>query len=74
MRQGNYVYTVKCLRGKFVVRLSEEKEVYKETVYWLERLADLNIPVPKVLAKGFSFLYINVLCGFYGRARHAVYG
>jgi len=51
--QGNYVYIVECPSGKFVLRLSEEKEAYRETIYWLDRLADLDIPVPKVLAKGF---------------------
>ena len=50
--QGNYVYIVGCLNGKYVFRCSEEKDAYKDTIYWLERLSMLDIPVPKIMANG----------------------
>lgn len=63
--QGNYVYIVRCTSGKYVLRLSEEKYAYKDTVYWLERLADLDIPVPKVLAKGHFEKYEYVILTYF---------
>lgn len=72
--QGNYVYIVECPSDKYVLRLSEEKDAYKDTVYWLERLEDLEIPVPKVLAKGHmeTFEYI-LLTYFEGKDIGLVY-
>ena len=72
--QGNYVYIVECPSDKYVLRLSEEKDAYKDTVYWLERLADLEIPVPRVLAKGHfeTFEYI-ILTYFEGKDIGLVY-
>ncbi len=49
---GNYVYIVELSDRKVVVRCSEEAEAYKDTIYWLERLVTLDIPVPRVLGKG----------------------
>ncbi len=50
--QANYVYIVEFTEEKIVVRCSEETGVYKDTIYWLERLAALDIPVPRVLGRG----------------------
>lgn len=50
--QGNYVYIVECAKTKYVFRCSEEKHAYKDTIYWLEKLSTINIPVPRVIAKG----------------------
>ena len=50
--QGNYVYIVECAGVKYVVRCSEEQNAYQDTIYWLEKLASIDIPIPKVIAKG----------------------
>lgn len=50
--QGNYVYIAKCAGVKYVVRCSAEQNAYQDTIYWLEKLAPLDIPIPKVIAKG----------------------
>lgn len=49
---GNYVYIVELADRKVVVRCSEEIGVYKDTIYWLEKLETIDIPVPRVLGKG----------------------
>ena len=63
--QGNYVYIVECTDKKYVFRCSEEKDAYKDTLYWLERLADLVIPVPIVLAKGTFAKYEYVVLTYF---------
>lgn len=63
--QGNYVYIVECTDKKYVFRCSEEKDAYKDTLYWLERLADLVIPVPTVLAKGTFEKYEYVVLTYF---------
>lgn len=50
--QGNYVYIVDYEKNKYVVRCSEEPHAYKDTIYWLERLSSIQVPVPKVVGKG----------------------
>lgn len=50
--QGNYVYIVEYKGIKYVVRCSSEKDAYNDSIYWLEKLALIDIPVPKVIAKG----------------------
>ncbi len=50
--QGNYVYIVELADRKVVVRCSEEQGAYKDTIYWLEKLETIDIPVPRVLGKG----------------------
>ena len=49
---GNYVYIVELADRKVVVRCSEETGAYKDTIYWLEKLETIDIPVPRVLGKG----------------------
>jgi hypothetical protein len=46
---GNYVYIVEFSDKKVVVRYSEEMGAYKDTIYWLEKLETIDIPIPKVL-------------------------
>ena len=41
---GNYVYIVELANRKVVVRCSEETGVYKDTIYWLEKLETIDIP------------------------------
>ena len=49
---GNYVYIVELADRKVVIRCSEETGAYKDTIYWLEKLETIDIPVPRVLGKG----------------------
>ena len=49
---GNYVYIVELADRKVVARCSEESGAYKDTIYWLEKLETIDIPVPRVLGKG----------------------
>lgn len=64
---GNYVYIVKCDDIKYIIRCSEDKNAYKDTVYWLKKLSVLDIPVPKVLFCGqyqkYSYLILNYIEG-----------
>lgn len=50
--QGNYVFIVELSERKVVVRCSEEVGAYKDTIYWLEKLEAIDVPVPRVLGKG----------------------
>jgi len=50
--QGNYVYIVELSDRKVVVRCSEEPDAYIDTIYWLEQLEAIDIPVSRVLGKG----------------------
>lgn len=65
--QGNYVYIVKYPRQKYVLRCSLERDAYEHTVYWLEQLAPLQIPVPQVIATGkfgeYEYLALSYLEG-----------
>lgn len=50
--QGNYVYIVECNGIEYVVRCSAESGAYDTSIFWLEELALIDVPVPKVIAKG----------------------
>ncbi len=63
--QGNYVYIVELSDRKVVVRCSEETDAYKDTIYWLERLETLDIPVPRVLGKGMYDGYEYVILTYF---------
>ena len=72
--QGNYVYIVECSVGKYVVRCSSERNAYDSTVFWLEQLALIKIPVPKIIAKGrFGEFEYLVLSYFEGKDIGLVY-
>ncbi len=62
--QGNYVYIVQCKNAKYVVRCNREKDVYKTSVYWLERLASIDIPVPRIIAKGSYCEYEYIILSY----------
>lgn len=49
---GNYVYIISGETDKYVVRCSDEAGAYADTVYWLERLKTVDIPVPEVITSG----------------------
>lgn len=72
--QGNYVYIVELKDRKIVVRCSKEEDAYKDTIYWLERLATIDIPVPRVLGKGtFEEYDYLILTYFEGKDIGLVY-
>lgn len=72
--QGNYVYIVECAGVKYVVRCSVEHNAYQDTIYWLEKLAPLDIPIPKVIAKGkFDEYEYLILTYFEGKDIGLVY-
>lgn len=58
--QGNYVYIVECRDTKYVVRCSLEPNAYKDTIYWLEKLSFLEIPVPRIIDKGSLDDWCNI--------------
>ena len=64
---GNYVYIVECAGVKYVIRCSLEPNAYEDTIYWLEQLAPIEIPVPKVIARGkfeqYEYLILNYFEG-----------
>lgn len=67
MGQGNYVYIIEYPDRKYIARCSRENHAYENTVYWLERLSSLDLPVPEVIAKGrfeeYEYLILSYLEG-----------
>ena len=63
--QGNYVFIVEYSEIKYVVRCSMECNAYDDTVYWLEQLASIEIPVPKVIAKGTFREYEYLILSYF---------
>lgn len=65
--QGNYVYIVECKDAKYVVRCSSENGAYDTSISWLEKLAAIDVPVPKVIAKGkydeYEYLVLSYIEG-----------
>lgn len=61
--QANYVYIVDLEEIKYVFRFTLECGGYKNTIYWLERLAEIDVPVPKVIKQGktgqFEYLILS---------------
>lgn len=64
---GNYVYIISGGTKRYVVRCSSEDNAYADTIYWLRRLREVNIPVPEVLADGkyqnYSYIILSYLEG-----------
>jgi len=65
--QGNYVYIVECAGAMYVFRCSSESNAYKNTIYWLEKLALIEVPVPRVISKGnfeeYEYLILSYIKG-----------
>lgn len=65
--QGNYVYIIECAGTKYVFRCSTECNAYSNTIFWLEKLSSIEIPVPKVIGKGnfkeYEYLILSYLEG-----------
>ena len=64
---GNYVYIVTCGSAKYIFRCSVTNDSYADTVYWLNELSALELPIPKVLFSGryenYDYLILNYLEG-----------
>lgn len=64
---GNYVYKISFDKDNFVIRINTCEDVYKDTIYWLDKLMVLGIPVPRVISCGsyseLSYLILNYIPG-----------
>ena len=64
---GNYVYIVSGETDKYVIRCSDEDDAYKNTIHWLKRLKEINIPVPEIIADGkyknYNYIILSYLSG-----------
>jgi hypothetical protein len=62
---ANYVFLIEFNDEKFILRLSKSDEY--NSVYWLNKLKNLSISIPKVLAKGqfetYNYLILNHIEG-----------
>jgi len=47
---GSYVYTLTFPSGKFILKISPDRGVIEGSSYWLSRLKDLPIPIPRIVA------------------------
>ena len=52
---GSYVYQIGIEQNTFVMRLTDKKDMYKHTVYWLDKLQ--NIVIHRLLGLGNAFLH-----------------
>lgn len=64
---GNYVYKICFGEETFVLRINNDKHAYKDTIYWLNRLQPLNLPIPAIIDNGkyneFSYLVLSYIHG-----------
>lgn len=64
---ANYVFIVSTATEKFILRCSKNKDAYKDTVYWLNKLSTYEIPIPVVLSSGgyknYSYLILSYIIG-----------
>jgi Ser/Thr protein kinase RdoA (MazF antagonist) len=74
---ANYVFLVEQDGARFILRAAapENREVLRGSVYWLDRLAPLQLPIPRLVASGLGedipYVVLNYL---EGRDLGAVYG
>ena len=65
--QGNYVYIAECNNTKYVVRCSAENYAYDTSICLLQKLATIDVPVPKVITKGqydeYEYLILSYIEG-----------
>lgn len=64
---ANYVFKVCTANEKFILRCSKDKETYKDTIYWLNKLSACEIPISIVLSEGkygdYSYLILSYIPG-----------
>lgn len=51
---AGYVYTVQINDEKYVVKISDDKNLISGSTYWLNKVKDLDIPIPKVISENTS--------------------
>ena len=65
--QANYVYIIECNQQRFTIRFNTEKAAYEQTLYWLEKLRNIHVPVPEVIEhgeyQGYAYLILSYLEG-----------
>lgn len=65
----HYVFYVKTISNQYVIRVSSAlaKEYFEGSKYWLQKLAKLNIPIPKIIKSGvykdYSYMLLNYIPG-----------
>lgn len=62
---GNYVFYAECAGERYIVRCSDEPGAYTDTVYWLDRLNGIQIPVPKVIRQGMFRGYAYLILSYF---------
>lgn len=65
---GNYVFIVDTiLSNKYVLRCSEKKDAYDDTITWLTALHGCDVPVPKIISTGnfenYQYLVLSYIEG-----------
>jgi len=64
---GNYVYRICFGQDKLIIRINSDENAYKDTIYWLDKLRSLGLPVPTVICNGMydklSYLILNHIDG-----------
>lgn len=65
---GNYVFIVDTfLNNKYVLRCSEDKDAYGDTITWLTTLHDSDVPVPEIISTGnyknYKYLILSYIEG-----------
>lgn len=51
---AGYVYTVQFNNEKYVIKISDDKNLILGSTYWLNKVKDLDIPIPKVISENIS--------------------
>ena len=51
---AGYVYTVQINNEEYVVKISDDKNLISGSTYWLNKVKDLDIPIPKVISENTS--------------------
>lgn len=61
---ANYVFIVSTESEKFILRCSKDENAYKDTVYWLNKLSECEIPIPIVLSEGKYKEYFYLILSY----------
>ena len=51
---AGYVYTVQICGDKYVLKISDDKNIISGSTYWLDKMKYLDIPTPKVITENTS--------------------
>lgn len=51
---AGYVYTVVINDTKYVIKISDDKNLILGSTYWLNKVKDFDIPIPSVIAENLS--------------------